>query len=88
MRDFAPITLAATQNLMLLVHPSVPVNSVKDLVAAAKASPGKYSFASAGNGTGGHLSGELFKLLAGIDLLHIPYKGFAPALVDVAARSR
>jgi tripartite-type tricarboxylate transporter receptor subunit TctC len=84
-RDFAPITLAATQNLMLLVHPSVPAGSVNELVAAAKASPGKYSFASAGNGTGGHLSGELFKLLAGIELLHIPYKGVAPALVDVVS---
>ena len=84
LRDFAPVTLVATQNLMLLVHPSVP-GSVRDLVAAAKASPGKYSFASAGNGTGGHLSGELFKLLAGIDLLHIPYKGVAPALLDVVS---
>jgi tripartite-type tricarboxylate transporter receptor subunit TctC len=85
LRDFAPVTLAATQNLMLLVHPSVPAGAVSELVAAARASPGKYSFASAGNGTGGHLSGELFKLLAGIDLLHIPYKGVAPALVDVVS---
>lgn len=84
-KDFAPITLVATQNLMLLVHPSVTSGAVKDLVALAKASPGKYSFASAGNGTGGHLSGELFRILAGIDLLHVPYKGVAPALVDVIA---
>ena len=84
-RDFAPVTLVATQNLMLLIHPSVPAQSVKELVALAKAHPGKYSFASAGNGTGGHLSGELFRLLAGIDLLHIPYKGVAPALVDVVS---
>jgi tripartite-type tricarboxylate transporter receptor subunit TctC len=81
-KDFAPVTLVATQNLMLVVHPSVPAGSVKELVATAKASPGKYSFASAGNGTGSHLSGELFKLLAGIDIVHIPYKGVAPGLVD------
>ena len=84
-KDFAPITLVATQNLMLVVHPSVPAKNVKDLIALAKKQPGQLSFASAGNGTGGHLSGELFKLLAGIDLLHIPYKGVAPALVDVVA---
>jgi len=85
LRDFAPVTLVATQNLMLVVHPSVPAKSVKDIIALAKSKPGQLSFASAGNGTGGHLSGELFKLLAGIDLLHIPYKGVAPALVDVVA---
>ncbi|HYC44712.1 MAG TPA: tripartite tricarboxylate transporter substrate binding protein [Burkholderiales bacterium] len=81
-RDFAPVTLVATQNLMLVMNPSIPAKSVKDLVALAKASPGKYSFASAGNGTGSHLSGELFKLLAGIDLLHVPYKGVATGLID------
>ena len=83
--DFAPVTLVATQNLMLVIHPSVPAKNVKELIALAKKQPGQLSFASAGNGTGGHLSGELFKLLAGIDLLHIPYKGVAPALVDVVA---
>lgn len=82
-KDFAPITLVATQNLMLLVHPSIPARSVKELVALAKKQPGKLSFASAGNGTGGHLSGELFKMLARIDMLHVPYKGVQPALVDV-----
>ena len=84
-KDFEPVTLVATQNLMLLIHPSIAAASVNDLVAMAKAHPGKYSFASAGNGTGGHLSGELFKMLAGIDLLHVPYKGVAPALVDVVS---
>lgn len=84
-KDFAPVTLVATQNLMLLVHPSVPAKSVKELVRLGKAQPGKLSFASAGNGTGGHLSGELFKMLAGIDMLHVPYKGVAPALVDVVS---
>ncbi len=82
-RDFAPVTLAATQNLMLVVNPSLPAKNVKELIALAKAKPGLITFASAGSGAGGHLSGELFKLLAGIDLLHIPYKGVAPALVDV-----
>ena len=84
-KDFAPVTLVATQNLMLLIHPSVAATSVKELVALAKAKPGTLSFASAGNGTGGHLSGELFRLLAGIDLLHIPYKGVSPALIDVVS---
>lgn len=84
-RDFSPITLVATQDLMLLIHPSIPAKSVKELVALAKLKPGQLSFASAGNGTGGHLSGELFRLLAGIDLLHVPYKGVAPALIDVVS---
>lgn len=82
-KDFAPITLVATQNLVLLVHPSVPARSVKELVALAKRQPGKLTFASAGNGVGGHLSGELFKELAKIDMLHIPYKGVQPAMIDV-----
>lgn len=82
-KDFAPITLVATQNLVLLVHPSIPSRSVKELVTLAKKQPGKLTFASAGNGVGGHLSGELFKLLAQIDMLHIPYKGVQPAMMDV-----
>ncbi len=84
-KDFAPISLVATQNLMLLVHPSVPARSVRELTALAKKQPGKLSFASAGNGTGGHLSGELYRMLAGIDLLHVPYKGVQPALIDVVS---
>ena len=82
-KDFAPITLVATQNLVLLIHPSIPSRSVKELVALAKKQPGKLTFASAGNGVGGHLSGELFKMLAQIDILHIPYKGVQPAMMDV-----
>ena len=82
-RDFAPITLVASQQLVLLVHPSVAAKSVAELIALAKAKPGQLTFASAGNGSGGHLSGELLKILAGIDLTHVPYKGIAPALVDV-----
>jgi len=84
-KDFAPVTLLATQNLMLLVHPSLPVKSVKELTALAKKRPGSLSFSSAGNGTGGHLSGELYKMLAGVDLLHVPYKGVAPAMIDVVS---
>ena len=82
-KDFAPVTLVATQNLVLTVHPSLPANNVRELVKFAKSRPGQLTFASAGNGTGSHLSGELFKLLAGVELLHIPYKGVAAALVDV-----
>jgi tripartite-type tricarboxylate transporter receptor subunit TctC len=82
-KDFAPVTLVATQNLVLTVHPSVPARSVRELVKLAKSQPGQLAFASAGNGTGSHLSGELFKQLAGVDILHVPYKGVAPALVDV-----
>jgi tripartite-type tricarboxylate transporter receptor subunit TctC len=68
-----------------LIHPSIPARSVMELVALAKSRPGHLSFASAGTGAGGHLSGELFKMLAGIDMLHVPYKGVAPALVDVVS---
>ncbi len=82
-KDYAPVSLVATQNLMLVVHPSVPAKTVKELVRFAKAQPGKLSFASAGNGTGSHLSGELFRQIAGLDILHIPYKGVQPAMVDV-----
>jgi tripartite-type tricarboxylate transporter receptor subunit TctC len=82
-KDFAPVTLVAAQQLVLLVHPGVAAKSVPDLIQLAKKKTAQLTFASAGSGTGGHLSGELFKLLAGIDMLHVPYKGVAPALVDV-----
>ena len=82
-RDFAPITLVASQQLVLLANPGFAAKSVSELIQLAKAKPGQIAFATAGNGTGGHLTGELLKLLAGIDLLHVPYKGSAPALVDV-----
>ncbi len=84
-KDFSPITQVASQQLVLLVHPAVPAKSVQELIQLAKAKPGQLTFASAGNGTGGHLSGELFKLLAGINMTHVQYKGVAPALVDVLA---
>ena len=75
MTSFAPITLYATQPNVLLVHPSVPAKNVRELIALLKASPNKYSFGSAGNGTSQHLSGELFKVMAGVDMQHIPYRG-------------
>jgi tripartite-type tricarboxylate transporter receptor subunit TctC len=81
--DFAPVTLVASQQLVLLVHPSVAATSVQELIQLAKAKPGQLTFASAGNGSGGHLSGELLKILAGVQITHVPYKGIAPALVDV-----
>jgi len=82
-RDFAPVTQVASQQLMLLVNPGVPAKSVAELIALAKAKPGQLTFASAGNGAGGHLSGELLKILAHIYMTHVPYKGIAPAMVDV-----
>ena len=82
-KDFAPITNGGSVPNMLIVHPSVPVKDVKELIAFAKARPGKVAFASMGSGTTGHLSGELFKQLANADILHVPYKGSAPALQDL-----
>ena len=82
-RDFAPVTLVASQQLVLLVHPAVAAKSVQELIQLAKAKPGQLTFASAGSGSGGHLSGDLLKILANIDVTHVPYKGVAPALVDV-----
>ncbi len=84
-KDLAPVTLIAEAPFLLVVHPSMPVRSVKELVAMAKARPGALNFASGGNGSSGQLAGELFKYLAGIDLVHVPYKGAGPALVDVIA---
>jgi tripartite-type tricarboxylate transporter receptor subunit TctC len=81
--DFAPIILVATLPNLLVVNPSTPVKNVKELIALAKAKPGELAFASAGNGTSQHLSGELFKKMTGVDMIHIPYKGSAPALTDL-----
>ncbi|QRM29229.1 tripartite tricarboxylate transporter substrate binding protein [Microvirga sp. VF16] len=82
-KDFAPLTLAGTVPNALIVHPSVPVKNVAELIAYAKKNPGKLNFASMGNGTTGHLCGEMFKKAAGVDILHVPYKGSAPALKDL-----
>ena len=85
LRDFAPITLGITVPNILIVHPSVAANSVKELIALAKAKPGSLAFASAGNGTSGHLALELFRMTTAIDVTHVPYKGGGPALTDVIA---
>jgi tripartite-type tricarboxylate transporter receptor subunit TctC len=82
-KSFAPILLVATLPNLLVVHPSVPAKDVGELIALAKAKPGELAFASAGNGTTQHLCGELFKKLARVDLIHIPYKGNAPAVTDL-----
>ena len=84
-RDFDPVTLVAAQQLMLVVNPSVPAESVADLLRLARAKPGQLTFASAGNGSGGHLSGELFRMLTGIDIVHVPYKGVSQAMLDVVS---
>ncbi len=82
-KDFAPVTLVANVPNVLEVNPGLPVNSVKELIAYAKANPGKLNFASSGNGTSIHLSGELFKFMTGVDMVHIPYKGSAQAITDL-----
>ena len=82
-KDFAPVTLLASVSNLLLVHPSVPANSIKELIALAKSKPGQLNFASSGNGTSTHLAGELFKSMAGVDIVHIPYKSGAPAVTDL-----
>ena len=82
-KDFVPITLIARVPNMLVINPEVPAKNVPELIALLKANPGKYNFASSGNGTSQHLSGELFKTMAGVDMQHIPYKGSSPALQDV-----
>ncbi len=83
LKDFAPVSLLARVNQVLVAHPSFEPSNLKELVAAAKAEPGKLNFASFGNGTSAHLGVELFKTLAGIKMEHIAYKGMAPAMQDV-----
>jgi len=82
-KDFAPVILVAGVPNVLVVNPSLPVHSVKELIDYAKANPGKLNFASSGNGTSIHLSGELFKTMAGVQMTHVPYKGSSPALADL-----
>ncbi len=82
-KDYAPVTLIASYPLILAVNPGVPVKNVKDLIALAKAQPGAVRFGSSGNGSPGHLSGEIFKGMAGVDLVHVPYKGGAPSTLAV-----
>jgi len=85
LRDFAPITLGASLPNILVVHPALPAKSVRELIALAKARPGMLNYSSAGNGTSPHLSMELFRIMSGITLTHIPYKGTGPATVDLVA---
>ena len=84
-KDFAPITLAGVTPNLLVANPGAPVSTVKELIAYAKANPGKLNYASTGNGTSNHLSFELFKSMTGTNVTHIPYKGSAPAVTDLIA---
>lgn len=83
LKDFAPITLVATQPFLFVVHPSLPVKSVSGLVALAKSRPGQIAYSSGGAGSGPHMGAELFKQQAHIDILHVPYKGAGPAFTDL-----
>jgi tripartite-type tricarboxylate transporter receptor subunit TctC len=83
LKDFAPVSLIVSQPNILVVHPSVPAKSVKELVALAKARPNTLNFASGGNGSSPHLSGELLKLVTGIQITHVPYKGSGPGITDL-----
>lgn len=85
LKDFAPIVLVATQPNILVVHPSLPVTSVRQLIALAKARPGELNYAGSGMGAAAHLAAELFKSMAQVNIVHIPYKSAGPALVDVIA---
>jgi tripartite-type tricarboxylate transporter receptor subunit TctC len=82
-KDFEPITLINTTPLVVVVHPGVPAKSVKELVALAKAKPGALNYGSSGSGGSNHLAGELFNAMAGVKMVHVPYKGNAPALTDL-----
>jgi tripartite-type tricarboxylate transporter receptor subunit TctC len=82
-RDIAPVASVLRGPSVLVVHPSVPAKSVPEFIAYAKANPGKVYLASAGNGTGSHIAGELFKMMAGVDMVHVPYRGGGPALTDL-----
>jgi tripartite-type tricarboxylate transporter receptor subunit TctC len=83
LKDFAPITLITIVPAVLAVHPTLPVSSVKELIALAKKKPGQLTFSSSGNGGTGHVSGEMLKMMAGVDMLHVPYKGTGPATTAV-----
>jgi tripartite-type tricarboxylate transporter receptor subunit TctC len=83
MRDITPVASVMRTPNVMLVNPAVPAKSVPEFIAYAKANPGKVSFASAGTGSGSHMSGELFKMMAGVDIVHVPYRGGGPALTDL-----
>jgi tripartite-type tricarboxylate transporter receptor subunit TctC len=82
-KDLAPVSMVASSAMILVVHPSLPAANVKQLIALARAKPGSITYASSGSGSTAHLSGELFKSMARVDMLHIPYKGAGPALTDL-----
>jgi tripartite-type tricarboxylate transporter receptor subunit TctC len=84
-RDTTPVAGIMRYPQVLVVHPSVPATTLPEFIAYAKANPGKLNMASAGNGTSDHISGELFKMMAGVNLIHVPYRGIAPALTDLLA---
>jgi tripartite-type tricarboxylate transporter receptor subunit TctC len=84
-KDFAPVAHVLDAEGLLVVHPSLPINSVSDLIAYGRANPGKLTFASAGMGTASHLAGELFKTMAKVEMTHVPYKGNVPAITDLLA---
>jgi len=85
LRDFVPVALLASSPFVLVVHPSVPANSLAELIALARARPGRLNYASASNGSGNHLAMEMLKAAAGVDLVHVPYAGAAPATTDLLA---
>lgn len=84
-KNFTPVTVVASAPLLVVVHPSLPVNSVQELIALARAKPGKLNFSSAGSGNSTHLAGELFKISAKVDMVHVPYKGATPAETGLMA---
>ena len=84
-KDFIPVTMASNSPYLLVVHPKIPASSVKELIAYAKMNPGKMNYSSSGNGSSTHLAGVIFNNMAGVEIVHIPYKGAAPAIVDLLA---
>ena len=83
MRDFVPVAPVNYSDLVMVVHPSVPANTLREFIALAKAKPGKLNYASSGPGTPYHMAGELFKAMAGVDIVHVPYKGSSGARTDI-----
>jgi len=83
--DIAPVASISREASVMVVHPSFPAKSVPEFITYAKANPGKINMASAGNGSGPHMTGELFKMMAGVDMTHVPYRGGSPALTDLLA---
>jgi tripartite-type tricarboxylate transporter receptor subunit TctC len=84
-RDIAPVASISRESSVMVVHPSFPAKTVAEFISYAKAHPGKINMASAGNGSGPHMTGELFKMMTGVDMVHVPYRGGAPALTDLLA---